>query len=116
MTEQNRNKRDTRYLIFNGRKVCMAELCETYGIRHSTAQKRFNRGMSVEQTFTTPLEKSKYPTNNKKIVQMDKMGNEIRVYDTFVDAKNATGLLATNICKVCRGIRKSAGGYKWKYA
>lgn len=37
------------------------------------------------------------------------------LYDSLQDAARATGLEATKICKVCRGLRLSTGGYNWQY-
>ena len=50
-------------------------------------------------------------------LQYDKEGNFIREWDTMSEAekyynKNRT---STNISSCCRGERKSAGGYIWKY-
>ena len=39
-----------------------------------------------------------------------------RVYDSIKEASQDTGVLETHITRVCKGKRKSAGGYKWEYA
>lgn len=38
------------------------------------------------------------------------------VYPSLVDAEMATGVARQNISKVCRGLRKKAGGYTWEFA
>ena len=39
----------------------------------------------------------------------------IKEYDSILQAERETGIPNTNIVKVCKGDRKSAGGYIWKY-
>ena len=38
------------------------------------------------------------------------------VFASIADASVATGAAKPNICKCCKGIRKTAAGYHWKYA
>lgn len=40
---------------------------------------------------------------------------EERKFKSLTGASTATGCLKTNIAKCCRGHRKRAGGYEWKY-
>lgn len=52
---------------------------------------------------------------SKKVLQFDKFNNFI---NEFIGAKEAEKLLnisQSNISEVCRGKRKSAGGYIWKF-
>lgn len=37
------------------------------------------------------------------------------IYDSAHEANRQTNANITNICKVCRGERNTAGGYHWKY-
>ena len=53
---------------------------------------------------------------NKHIYQIDKdTGNIIKEWESLSLAANELNLKVGNICKVCQGFRKSAGGYIWKY-
>lgn len=36
-------------------------------------------------------------------------------YNTAKEAKELTGINPTSICQCCRGIYKTAGGFRWKY-
>jgi hypothetical protein len=56
------------------------------------------------------------PTNRYKgVIQLS--GDEIiGQYKSVQAAAQATGFNKTNIAKVCKGIRKSAGGFDWIYA
>ena len=52
---------------------------------------------------------------SKKVAQYDKEGNLIRIYDAAREAWRKTGINSGHISECCRGGRKSAGGYIWKY-
>ena len=53
---------------------------------------------------------------NRHIYQIDKdTGNIIKEWKSLSLAANELNLKVGNICKVCQGLRKSAGGYIWKY-
>lgn len=53
---QERNKRTSRVVEIDGRRMTVAEACEVYGIKPATAQNRLNAlGWSVEDTFKRPV-------------------------------------------------------------
>ncbi len=52
----------------------------------------------------------------KPVIQMNLQGKIINAYMTIRLAAGATDVGVTDISKVCMGKRKTAGGYKWKYA
>jgi hypothetical protein len=43
-------------------------------------------------------------------------GELIAEYESFKQAQKETGICWQNISKVCKGVRKSAGGFFWKYS
>ena len=49
------------------------------------------------------------------IEQYDLSGNFIAEHPSLHEAGRATNIAWQNISKVCRGLRKSAGNYYWKY-
>lgn len=53
--------------------------------------------------------------NAKKIKQLDKNNNLIRVWECAIDIEREIGIKRSNICKCCKGKRKTTGGYKWEY-
>lgn len=55
-------------------------------------------------------------TFGKKVIQLTKDGQFVAEYETAHEASRITGIARTNICGVCRGIKKSSHGYIWKYA
>lgn len=51
----------------------------------------------------------------QKIAQYDKNMNLIKIYDCGLDAFRETGIDSSSITKCCKGKRKTAGGFKWRY-
>ena len=49
------------------------------------------------------------------ILQYSKTGEFIAEYTSIHEAERQTGISNSNICECCKGKRKSAGGYIWKY-
>lgn len=54
-------------------------------------------------------------TNNKAVYQYDLSGKFIGEYKSAHEAARILNIQFTNICKVCRGERKTAGGFGWSY-
>ncbi|MCI2919085.1 HNH endonuclease [Staphylococcus hominis] len=51
----------------------------------------------------------------KKVAQIDKGTKEvIKVFDSITLASKTLGIGQSNISDVCRGVRKTTGGYIWK--
>ena len=53
--------------------------------------------------------------NAKKIVQLDLCDNIIKIWECGADIERELGIPKSNICKCCKGERKKASGYKWRY-
>lgn len=51
----------------------------------------------------------------RPVVQYNLNGEVICEYKSMAEAEKQTGVLAVHISRVCRGVRKSAYGYVWKY-
>ena len=54
--------------------------------------------------------------NSKPIIQMDLNGNVINVFKSIKEAAQQTNTNNGKICECAKGGRKSAGGFKWRYA
>lgn len=54
-------------------------------------------------------------TNDKIVYQYDLSGHLVGEYKSAHEAARALNIQFTNICKVCRGERKTAGGFGWSY-
>jgi hypothetical protein len=48
-------------------------------------------------------------------LQFDKQGNFIAEYKSMGEAYSKTGVPSSAICEVCKGRRKSAHKFIWKY-
>lgn len=51
----------------------------------------------------------------KRVQQYDNLGNLIATHPSVKKAAEATGACADNIRRVARGVRKTAGGFIWRY-
>lgn len=63
--------------------------------------------------------KNKKKTSNsweKPVNCYDKQGKFLKQYKSITEAYNDTGINKGNIGEVCKGRRKTAGGFRWEYA
>lgn len=51
----------------------------------------------------------------KRVMQYDRSGTLIKIFNCIADASRELGIPTTNISKCCKGKRKSAGKFIWKY-
>ena len=76
-----------------------------YGKHHSEDTKR----------KMSEAHKEKIYANIKPILQFSKDGEFIAEYPSIMEASRQTGCNQGHICDCCKGKRKSAGGFIWKY-
>lgn len=85
----------------------------TYSENNKYAYKIGNNIPNYSQKGRT----GKLSNHCKKIYQIDKNTNEIiNIFYCAIEAEEKLGICRSTICQVCKGDRKTAGGYKWKYA
>ena len=63
----------------------------------------------------SPIEIQERKNNPRAIIQMDLNGNFIAEYPSALAASKATNVHQGSISKVCRGERRTASGYIWKF-
>lgn len=80
---------------------------------HRKRQSRSHRGHTV--SFRTRMRISK-ANRGRAIYECDMKGNIIRRWPYIAQAAHKLGCNQSNISKCCRGLRKSVGGRKWRYA
>ena len=76
-----------------------------YGKHHSEDTKR----------KMSEAHKEKIYANTKPILQFSKDGEFIAEYPSIMEASRQTGCNNSHICQCCKGNRKSASGFIWKY-
>lgn len=77
----------------------------------------FRRDIAIEAKAVSKQQLANLrPKECKRVTQYMMNGRELRTFDSMADASRQTGVGKYGISKTCRGVQKSAGGYKWKYA
>lgn len=93
------------------RKSYKGENGPMYGKHHSEEAKekisKANKGR--KHSVEVKIKKS------KPVLQFDLDGNLIKEWYGATEAMNQLGIDKTLIGKVCKGIKKTAGGFKWSY-
>lgn len=52
----------------------------------------------------------------RKVLKLDKLSNDILAeYNSLTEAAYSVSLPISNICRCLKGLRKKAGGFKWRY-
>lgn len=65
--------------------------------------------------YSVEMKKKMKESHGKSVLQIDKLGTIIKSYKTLTAANEETGIAVSNISGVCRGKKKTAGGFIWKY-
>ena len=78
--------------------------------------KPYLRGVPKSEATKKAISDAMKGVNAKKILQFTKSGEFIREWPSICEAERELGIAQSSICSCCKGIRKSAGGYIWKYA
>lgn len=78
-----------------------------------------NRKQNMKHASDNNLLSNRYGEFNnsaKAVLQYDLQGNLIKKWAYMKEAENALSVKSSKICNVCKGKRKTAGGFVWKYA
>lgn len=106
------------------RLVAEAFLGESNGlpqVNHKNENKQDNRAENLEWcdvsyncSYGSKPESTK-KAHGKMVRQFSMDGRELAVFNSTREAEQVTGSRQSHISSVCRGVRKSAGGFKWEY-
>jgi hypothetical protein len=99
-------------------------LVKKFKISNVTISKYLKRGTELGLCYYNPVvEKSKTSRSNvlngnqlKSVIQYSLDGVEIARFNSIANAERCTGANRIVIGRVCKGLDKTAGGYRWKYA
>lgn len=96
------------------------EACEFYNGNHSLINNAIKRNSLTKGYYwkfeddDTPLIKKKNPFS-KEVEQIDKNTLEvIKVWDSLSEVERQLNISVSNISNVCKGKRKTAGGFIWR--
>lgn len=86
------------------RRVATRRANGTYAITEETREKLRNAKLG------------KHSATSMKVSQFTKNGEYVATFVSMRDASLKTGVCHSSITQVCKGDRKSAGGFLWRYA
>lgn len=107
---------------------CTVRYNNTYGSalkkKSDTMKKRFKDNPNARAKISQNLKMRKLSKESRrkiantlsKPVVAYKDGKAVKTFDSAFCAQQETGIKRGNICKVLKGVRKTAGGYQWQYA
>ena len=81
-------------------------------INHKNENKEDNQVLNLE--WCTNKYNARY-SKSKKILQYDLNNNFIKEWECLAEVERQTNISYSNIIACCRGKRKTAGKYIWKY-
>lgn len=87
-----------------------------YGKKQSaeTIEKRRKSMIGHQVSDATRIKIGK--SNGKRVAKIDPVTNEIlNTYDSASEAARMNGLNGSKISRVCNGLRKTSGGFRWEY-
>ncbi|MFJ8247508.1 zinc-ribbon domain-containing protein [Peribacillus asahii] len=93
-------------------QVCHKEKDTAKGFRWMFASEYYEltNGKRIKIEF-----KKKISKRIKRVCQLDEEMNIIKVFESVTTASEITGTNLSSLSSCCRGVYKTAGGYKWMY-
>lgn len=103
--KQANNKRTNHFVEHNGERKTISEWAKELGFPYSKLKYRIQKEMGEDNIFSKC-------TFSKKAVLCVETG---KIYPSVAKAGKETGTHPSGIAMCCRGKRKKAGGFSWKY-
>ena len=101
----------------NEKKEEIDIICNNYNITYRQYQKLIPKiKKKFQDHFKADTIKKEFePRIKEEVIQYDKKGNVVAVYDNIKDAADKLGLNKDSIRRVCRGERKTYNGFIFKF-
>ena len=91
------------------------EWCDKeYNMNYGTIKERISQKLKG-RTFTQEQKYNISKGHEKEIIQLDTNNVLLKIWSSAKDAEQQTKINRCHISEVCKGKRKTAGGYIWKY-
>jgi len=110
-TIRNWNLIDAQELLNKGHTY--QEVADMVGTQYCNIQSHINRG--VLKKPKNYKKKYSYPNRCIKVVCLGINNKLIEIYNSIAEAGKKLNINSSSISRVCKGKKKSAGGYKWMY-
>lgn len=114
---QANNKTNTIWVTYGGETLSLRKMCEKYGVNYHIAYGRYLKGFPIEQILFNKPWQSEVSGNRRKVLKIDIETHEILdKYDSAKEAAEKNNIRSRQeVTRVCKGKRKTAGGFIWKY-
>lgn len=90
---------------------------KTFIFSKETIEKMRKAALNKDYTSDSYINGIKKATEKRKkpVIQMDLDGNIIKIWSCAKEVEETIKVFATTIAAVCKGKKKTTGGFKWKY-
>lgn len=96
--------------------LCCAEIAKVFGHKYSTLYSKRLQLLGISEKEIIKRSRSKINRNSRKTVLQYSLNDEyIAKFESSIDVEKKLGFQSSNIRAACRGVLKTAYGYKWKY-
>lgn len=111
--EQSNNRRNNRYIEYNGIIKTLSQWAKEFAINPRTLYDRLSRGWDIERAFNCGI-KQNIRLKTTEINQIDKNNGDIlNTFKSLKEAELITKIKAKNISMTINGNSKTSGGYIW---
>ena len=100
------------------RKISESKIGITFSEEHKRKMSESHIGITLSEEHKRKISEAQTGNHNRpqtQVLQYSKSGEFIAEYPSIKEAEKQTGCYQGSICNCCRGERKSAGGFIWKY-
>lgn len=88
-----------------------------YNVNYGTAPERRTKALEDfrKSEKLKTIARANGRAASRPVAQTTRAGDLIATFDSVANAASITGVNNSHICETCKGKRKSAGGYAWRY-